>query len=240
MKVGDVMTSQVRTVFTTDPVSLAMRMMLEGGFSGVPVIDERGRLAGMLTEGDLLRRAELGTEQRHPHWLEFVLGPGRLAKEYVDVHARRVEQLMTADVASVSESTPLAEAVDLMEKRHVKRLPVLREGKLVGILSRSDLMRAFLMATQSNSVACTAPDDGIRQCIEREMARQPWNPHATVRILVHQGVVDLDGVIISDNMREALCVLAENVPGVVNVNDRLTTIEPTTGYIVRSPEDAHG
>lgn len=237
MNVEEVMSRGVRTVFATDGIDVAIRLMLQGGYSGVPVVDENDRPVGMLTEGDLLRRAELGTAHWHPGWLNFLLGPSRLAREYTGSHAQRVGEIMSTEVVSVDESTPLSEAVSLMEQHHVKRLPVLRQGKVIGVLSRSDLLRACLSALEQRGRGLSISDDVIRDCVETDMRAQPWDPHATVQVRVSGGRVQLHGVVTSEALREALRVLAENVPGATTVDDQLTTIEPMTGAIVRSPAE---
>ncbi|MFC4528675.1 CBS domain-containing protein [Dyella halodurans] len=231
MKVSDAMTYEVRTALVTDPVSLAMRIMLGARVSGLPVVDGQGALVGIVTEGDLLRRAELGTERRRPRWLEIILGPRRLAREYVETHSRRVGDLMTTRVLTTEESAPLADAVALVEKHHLKRLPVMRQGRLIGMLSRADLMRAFLSTLPRDQAVTDVPDADIRQQIDQEMLRHPWITRSAIQITVQQGVVDLNGVVTNEVMHDALRVLVENVPGVACVNDKLSTIEPTTGYI---------
>lgn len=226
-----------RTVRPTDGIDVAIRQMLEGGYSGLPVTDDHGMLVGILTEGDLLRRAELGTARWHPHWLNFLLGPSRLAREYTASHAQRVGEVMSTDVVTVEETTPLERAVGLMEQHHIKRLPVLRAGRVVGVVSRADLLRACLSALERRREDHGDTDDAIRRHIERDMRAQPWDPHATVHVRVSKGVVELLGVVTSDALREALCVLAESEPGVARVDDQLATIEPTTGYIAHLPTD---
>jgi CBS domain-containing protein len=230
MNVGDAMTCQVRTALATDPVSLVMQIMLGARVSGLPVVDDKGTLVGILTEGDLLRRSEIGTERRRPRWLEIVLGPRRLAQEYVGTHSRRVGDLMTTTVLTVEESTPLADAISLLEKHHFKRLPVMRDGRLVGILSRADLMRTFLNALPKDDGATKMSDADIKQNIDQEMTRHPWIVRADIQVTVLQGAVDLGGVITNESMRNALRVLVENVPGVVGVKDKLTIVAPTGGY----------
>lgn len=238
MNVDKVMSHGVRTVLDTDSIDVAIRLMLEAGYSGLPVIDGGSALVGIVTEGDLLRRAELGTQHWHPGWLNFLLGPTRLAREYTSSHAQKVRDVMSTEVVSVTEATPLTQAVGLMEEHHVKRLPVLRQGRVVGMLSRADLLRACLTAIEGRQRDVTVSDEVIRQCIETEMRAQAWGPHITVDVRVSQGTVELHGVVTSEAMRDALRVLSENVPGVVAVVDQLATIEPVTGYIVRAPADA--
>ncbi len=230
MNVSDVMNAQVRTALVTDSVSLAMRIMLGARVSGLPVVDGQGHLVGILTEGDLLRRAEVGTDHHRPRWLEILLGPRRMAQEYVDTHSRRVGDLMTGDVLTIDESAPLADAVALMEKHRVRRLPVTRQGKLAGIISRADLMRAFLLALPAEQAMAEAPDADIRLRIDEEMLRCPWITRSAVKVDVAQGVVDLSGVVTNGAMRDALRVLVENVPGVSGVRDKLVVEEPARGY----------
>lgn len=230
MNVGDAMTYQVRTALAADPVSLAMHIMLGARVSGLPVVDDKGALVGMLTEGDLLRRSEIGTERQRPRWVEIVLGPRRLAQEYVESHSRRVGDLMTTAVLTVEETTPLADAISLLEKHHIKRLPVMREGRLIGILSRADLMRTFLSALPKDEAGIKWSDAEIQQHIEQEMMRHPWITRSAIQVTVLQGAVDLNGVIANEAMRNALRVLVENVWGVVSVKDKLTIVAPTGGY----------
>lgn len=228
MKVSDVMHSEVRTALVNDSVSLAMRIMLGAKVSGLPVVNEKGMLVGMFTEGDLLRRAEMGTDHQRPRWLEILVGPRKLAREYVETHSRRVGDLMTTDVITIDESAPLADAVKLLEKHRIKRLPVLRHGLLVGILSRSDLMRAFLCALPSPHGDLPLSDTDIEGRIREEILRHPWIARSAITVAVLRGTVDIDGVVTNDHMRSALRVLIENTAGVQGVNDHLVVAEPTS------------
>ena len=136
MQVRDVMTANVISVLAQATILEAARTMLRNRVSGLPVVDGQGQLVGMVTEGDFLRRSEIGTERRRPKWLEFVLGPGRMAEDYVRAAGRKVEDVMTRDPIGVREDDDLETVVELMERRRVKRFPVLRAGKIVGIVSR--------------------------------------------------------------------------------------------------------
>jgi CBS domain-containing protein len=152
MKAVEIMTTGVVTVQSEASVREAARLMLEHRVSGLPVVDDVRRLAGIVTEGDFLRRAETGTELRHPRWLEFLLGPGRLADEYVHSHGRKVGEIMTSEVTTVSEDAPLEDVVKIMELRRIKRVPVTSGKKIVGIISRANLVQA-LGPTCTGSVA---------------------------------------------------------------------------------------
>jgi predicted transcriptional regulator len=208
--------------------------MLQNKISGLPVVDAKGQLVGMVTEGDFLRRGELGTQRQRSRWLEFLLGPGRLADEYVQSSGRQVSQVMTPDPKTITPQTPLEEVVRLMEHHRIKRLPVVHDGKVVGIVSRANLLRA--LASVAREVKPEASDDAtIREQIVAECAKQPWAPR--INVVVCDGVVSLSGVITDDRARQAFIVAAENVPGVKAVQDRLAWIEPTSGMVLLSEED---
>jgi signal-transduction protein with cAMP-binding, CBS, and nucleotidyltransferase domain len=211
--------------------------MLQRHISGLPVVDKDGRVAGIVTEGDFLRRAETGTQRRRPRWLEYLVGPGRLADEYARTHGRKVGEIMTTDPTTITEDAPLDEVVRIMEKRQIKRLPVVRGDKLVGIVSRANLVHA--LAGVVREVGPVAADDrAIRSGVVAELARQPWAPLALIDIIVKNGVVDLWGTITDERVRQANIVLAENVPGVKQVNDHLAWVDATSGMVLfRSNEE---
>jgi CBS domain-containing protein len=236
MNASDVMSRNIISVGRSTTVAAAIRLMLDNHISGLPVIDA-GRLVGILTEGDLLRRSETGTERHRPRWLEILMGPGRLADEYVRTHGRKVEEIMTRQPVSVTPDTPLDEIVALMERRRIKRVPVLDGDVPVGIVSRADLLRA-LARTLEEQQAAAAGDDEIRERILAELAKVSWVPRDGLPITVVDGVVALDGVILDEKERAALRVAAENVPGVRAVEDRLVWVEPVSGTIIDAPQDA--
>ncbi len=236
MNAADVMTRSVITARPETPLVEAIKRMLDHGISGLVVVDEKERVIGILSEGDLLRRAETATERRRPRWLEFLLGAGRLADEFVRAHGRTVEEVMTPGVITVAEDTPLENVVNLFEERHIKRVPVLRGDKLVGILSRADLLRALLRALPPEAEVAS-DDEAIRERILSEIAKTGWLPREGISISVRDGIVALDGVILDGKERDALRVVAENVPGVKAVRDHLVWIEPVSGSIVESKPD---
>jgi CBS domain-containing protein len=234
MQVKDVMTQNVIAVGANEPVVKAARMMLQNRISGLPVVDAKGELVGVVTEGDFLRRREIGTERRRPKWLEFVLGPGKLAEDYVHASGRKVEEIMTPDPWTVGQDDPLEEVVELMERRHVKRLPVLQDGRMVGIVSRANLMHA--LASLSRDIPAPAGgDSAIRDAIVAAIGKQPWAPH--VNVVVKNGIAELWGVVTDERERQALVVAAENVPGVKKVHDHLVWVEPMSGMAFPSVED---
>lgn len=234
MKAKDVMTSDVLTIGQDTSVLEAVRLMLQRKISGLPVVDASNTLVGMVTEGDFLRRAELGTERHAPRWIEFLAGPGKLADQYVHAQGRKVRDVMTPEVHTVSEDAPLNDVVETMERRRVKRVPVLRGRTLVGIITRSNLLRA--MAGLTRAVTPTSADDAtIRESFAAELKKQPWAPLAAIDAVVTNGVLTLSGAILDDRQRHALRVAAENIPGVKKVEDHLVWIEPMSGTVIEAP-----
>ena len=236
MRASDVMTRNVLTVGRETSVANAIRLMLDNNVSGLPVLDD-GKVIGILTEGDLLRRGETGTERHRSRWLEILMGPGRMAGEYVRTHGRKVEAIMTTDLISVAVDTPLDEVVGLMERRRIKRMPVIERDVLVGIVSRLDLLRALLCTIETQHSEDRGDDD-IREQILAELAKAAWVPRDGLSISVKNGVVDLNGVILEEKEREALRVVAENVSGVRAVEDHLIWIEPVSGTVIEPPPEA--
>ncbi len=225
MKVSDVLTWGVVSVRPDDSLERVVALMLGEKVSGVPVIDESGTLVGILTEGDLLRRVELGTEKQRSRWLEFLAGPGQLAEEYSQSRGRRVAELMTDRVVSIDLAAPLSEAVDLMTRCTVKRLPVVEGGRVVGILSRADVLRALSRSMPPPSRQVKKSDEDLLAEVEADMAKLPFATGA-IEVGVADGVVRLTGAIMDERERNALRVSAENVPGVRGVKDELVWMSP--------------
>lgn len=231
MKAKDIMTTEVVSVAPDDTIEHAMRLMLQKRISGLPVVEKSGQLAGMVTEGDFLRRSELGTERKRPRWLEFFMGPGKLATEYVRESGRKVAEVMTADVVSVAEDAPLPDIVEIMERHRIKRVPVLQGQKMVGIVTRQNLLRA--LASVAPEIPPAAADDtSIRERILAELKKQSWAPLAMIDVIVRNGMVTLSGVVTDERQRQALKVAAENVTGVKKVEDRLVWVEPVSGMVI--------
>lgn len=235
MRARDVMTARVISIESTAPIIQAVRLMLQNRISGLPVVDQKGALVGMVTEGDFLRRGEIGTQRLRSRWLEFLVGPGRLADEYVRTRGRKVAEVMTREPIIIAEDTPLEEVAHQMERHRIKRLPVVRDGALVGIVTRANIMHALVSLTTETKATPAVDDAAIRQQILDECARQSWAPMTNV--VVRNGVVELWGTITDEREREALIVAAENVPGVKVVHDHLVWIEPNSGFVIQSEED---
>jgi CBS domain-containing protein len=234
MLASDVMTRDIVTIAPGAAIRDAIRLMLERNVSGLPIVDAAGKLVGILTEGDLLRRSEIATERHRWHWLEFLMGPARMADEYVRTHGRVVEELMTREVVTVGARTALADIVALMEHRRIKRVPVVEGGVLVGIVSRADLLAALARALDTQQ-APAGGDEEIRRRLLDELAKVNWAPRAGLTITVADGIVELEGVVFDEHERTAIRVAAENVPGVKRISDRLVWVEPVSGTII---EDA--
>ncbi|WP_414474329.1 CBS domain-containing protein [Microvirga sp. M2] len=230
MIVEAVMTTPVISVEPSTTIAEAAKLMLAERISGLPVTTRDGMLAGMISEGDLLRRGELGTERRRSSWLEFLVGPGKLADEYVRTHGRRVEQVMSTDPVTTRRDALLEEVVTAMSRHQIKRLPVLENGKVVGIVARSDVLRALARTLPTASPA-TIADDEIRKAVLAELDKQSWGGRF-IRVHVENGVVSLTGAILDERERQAAKVVAENVPGVQAVTDQLTWFELPAGILM--------
>ena len=228
MNAKDVMTPCVLSIAPDASISAAARLMLQNKISGLPVIDGSGKLVGIVTEGDFLRRIEIGTQRRRPRWIEFLIGPGRLADEYSRSSGRSISDVMTHDVRTVDLNASLEHIVRIMERYHVKRVPVVEGGKVVGIVTRANLLRS-LSSVADEIVPSSADDNAIREQIYAELNRQTWTPVARIDVTVRNGVVQLSGSLTDERQRGALRILAENIPGVKKVQDHLIWIEPETG-----------
>jgi CBS domain-containing protein len=230
------MTREVVSIAPDASVMEAVRLMLQHKISGLPVVDAAGKLQGVVTEGDFLRRVETGTERKRSRLVEFLLGPGRLATDYVHATGRKVDEVMTPDARTVGEDEPLEKVVHLMERYRIKRVPVVRGDKVVGIVTRANLMRALAsLALAEHPVA--ADDASIRERLLAELKRQSWAPVGLIDVVVKDGVVKLSGALTDERERQAIRIAAENIPGVKKVEDHLVWIEPNTGVIVEAPEN---
>lgn len=229
MKAADVMTTRVISIGLDATVAEIARLLLDNGISAIPVVDKDGRLAGIVSEGDLMRRAETGTERHRSWWLRAFGDTATLAADYVKSHALRARDVMSAKVVSATPDTPLGEVADLLEKHRIKRVPILRDGRPVGIVSRSNLLQAFAVARPAEPPPPAAGDDRkIRERLLADLARQPWWAASIfTNIVVSDGVVHVWGMVQSDAERTALRIAAERIPGVRGVEDHRTE-QPVT------------
>jgi CBS domain-containing protein len=227
---ADVMQNDVLTVNAGASVAEAAGRMLRNKISGVPVLDWQGRLVGIVTEGDLLRRSEIGTERHRARWLDL-LRAGRAAEDYMLAHARKVSEVMSDQVFAASPNTPLSDVVALMEENNIKRVPVLDGDKLLGIVSRADVLRALIDASAPVATQPTT-DAQIREQVQNGIDQAQWSSRASIKVDVADGIVTFDGCITDERERAALTVLAENVPGAKKVVDHLIWIEPLSGMVI--------
>jgi len=237
MNASDVMTRNVISIDPDSTVLQAARLMLQHRISGLPVVDKAGNLVGVLSEGDFLRRRETSTARRRSRWLEFLMGPGRIADEYTHSHGNKVSEVMTPDVESVDENASLEDIVELMEHRRIKRVPVMSGHELVGIVTRSNLMHAMVSLARKE-LPTVAEDAAIRDRMLADMKREQWAPAALTDVVVHDGVVELWGAIFDERQRAALKVVAENIPGVKSVKDHMVWIEPVSGMAIEPMDEA--
>jgi CBS domain-containing protein len=221
MKVSDVMTRRVISVTPEASIVEAIRLMTGNHISGLPVIDQEGKLVGMVSEGDFLRRAELETEHRRSVWFDAIFGPAQSATEFVHSHGLKVDDVMTREPAFVLEGSSLAEVVHLMETRRIKRLPVLRGARVVGIVSRANLLRALLGLHRAAPISAM-DDASVRERILSDIDEQSWSEGAEVDVTVRDGIADLWGNVTDLKQRDALRVLVETTPGVIRMEDHLT------------------
>jgi CBS domain-containing protein len=233
---ADVMSSPVLSVSPDASLAEAIGLMLDRHISGLLVVDANGDMIGVLTEGDLLRRHEIATTQ-HRSWLsQLFTSSGKQANAFTRTHGRRVHDVMTEAVIAVSETTPLVDIVELMENHGIKRVPVLHNGRPVGVVSRADLLRA-LLAVAENPLPSATDDATIGQSIRAALQAERWAPTTTLDVTVKDGVVELSGIITSDGERRAVTVIAENTPGVKQVIDQLVWIEVYSGTVIEAPKD---
>jgi len=227
MLVHAIMTSPAIVVHPETSIAEAAKTMLDNHISGLPVVDASAKLVGIVSEGDFIRRSELNTERKRSWLLELLTSPGALAAEYVSTHGRSVEDVMTSDIVTVAPTARLQEVVELMEKHDVKRLPVVAQGRLIGIVSRSDLLKALVKTLPAQ--VTDSKDQEIEAAIINELAAQDWSRGGSIRVKVVAGVAELTGSIMDERERQAAKVAAENVSGVRAIVDNLVYIDPYIG-----------
>lgn len=225
MQASDIMSTPVVSVAPDTPVREIAALLLQKRISGVPVLDG-GRLVGLVSEGDLLHRHEIGTDRakRAGSWWLRLFSTEQTPAEYVKAHGRFARDVMTREVQTVAPDASVSEIATLLESRGIKRVPVMRGGQLIGIVSRANLVQA-LAGTHAPDGRLTQPaDQAIRGRLQAELARQPWWRAAASNVIVTDGVVHYFGTIDVDDERDAARVAAENIPGVRGVEDHRMAI----------------
>jgi CBS domain-containing protein len=228
MRALDVMTETVISVKPEMTVREAAKVLMDHGISGAPVIDDDGSVVGILSEGDLIHRAELETEERRHSWWLDLFSPNSDAKDYVKSHSNLVADLMTRDVISIDEATPLPTVANILETRHIKRVPVMRGGRVVGIVSRANIVRALATAVDEPIAETVPTDREIRAMLMGEIAGHPW-AFAGENIVVRDGVVHLWGIYRSAAAMQAMRTAAESIQGVRRVEDHTEDYPMPTG-----------
>ena len=222
MNAEDVMVSDVITVGPDARVEDVADLLLRNRISGVPVIDKAGKLIGIVSEGDLLHRVEAGTERRPSVWLEFLTRRETLAEDFIKSHSRKVTDVMTQDVITVTPDTPVGEVAALLERNRIKRVPVMKGDRLVGIVSRANLLQALASLKTAAAPKIAAADSAIREKLVAELSVQSWTRPSLLNVTVNDGTVELWGIVDSEAEKKAVHTLVEVTPGVRGVDDNLT------------------
>ena len=220
MKAADVMVAKVISVRSDCSVGEIAETLLTHRISAVPVLDENGRLVGIVSEGDLIHRVEADTERHRSWWLELLTGRETLAREFVKSHSRKATDVMTRSVVTVKSETPLSDLASLLEKHRIKRVPVMQDNKIVGIVSRANLIQALVRGGNKILPDQAPEDSALRDNVLAQLRTKPWWPN-NVNVIVHDGAVELYGIVDSKAEKEAIRVAVECTPGVRTVDNKL-------------------
>jgi len=230
MRAADVMVTNVITVGPDATVEEVAQILLSARISGLPVVGKAGELIGIVSEGDLMHRAEAGTGRRRPWWLAAFLGKHALAAEFVKEHSRSVTDVMTREVVTATPEMPLSEIANLLEKNAIKRVPIIKDGKIVGIVSRANLLQALAVAGKKRAGAEPSDDATIRDKVMTQIDAEPWSRPSLINVIVQDGTVELWGIVDSVSEKKAVHIAAEITPGVRAVNDNLIICPAQAGY----------
>lgn len=220
MHARDIMTDKVVCVRPMDSVFDAAELMLDADVSALLVINERREIVGIISEADLIRRAETDTASKKSWLLRILESDASAAREFASTHTRRVADIMTKEVVTATEETPLADLVERMQRHRVKRIPIVRRGILVGVVSRADLVRAVL-SSEPKCSDCRPDDRALRRAVIATLDGQRWSPRSPLTVVLNEGVVHLWGFVESPEARDACRVAAESVPGVRQVRNHI-------------------
>ena len=221
MRASDVMSINLCVAKPDTPINEIARQLCDRNISALPIVDGQNRVLGVVSEGDLMRRVELGTSPRRSWWLDLFSSNAALAQDYVKTHGRTAKDVMTRPAVVIEESTDLTEVARLLEMRRIKRVPVVRDGKLVGVVSRADIVRGLIVASKSWGRPRRVDDEKIRTAILAEIQRMPFASVAFINVVVDHGEVHVWGHVETPEQRSAIRVAAENVRGVGQVIDNM-------------------
>ncbi len=231
MKAADVMATNVITVGPDACVQDVAQILLSARISGVPVVGADGKLLGIVSEGDLMRRVEAGTGRRRPWWLVILAGREALAAEFIKEHSRNVADIMTRNVITAAPDTPLSTIANLLEKNAIKRVPIVDDkGKVIGIVSRANLLQALASLSKRVEPASPVNDSQIREKVLTQLNAEVWTRPALINVIVQDGNVELWGIVESQLEKKAVRVAAEATPGVRAINDNLIIRPAAAGY----------
>jgi CBS domain-containing protein len=233
LQARDIMTRNVATVHPETSVHDVAKVMTERHISGVPVVDQKLNILGIVTEADLLHRVETHTEKKSSWWLRLFSDSEQLAREFSKAHGRTAGDIMTRNVIVVPENAPLDLIADAFDTHRIKRVPVTRDGALVGIVSRGDIVRAILRLTERVQEKDSLGRDKsvVRQAVLERIREQPWVNGGTVNVIVTESAVELWGSTETEDQRRAIRILVEEMPQVGAVEDHLTVGTPRIGAI---------
>jgi CBS-domain-containing membrane protein len=230
MKASDVMVSAVITVGPDASVVEVADLLLRNRISAVPVVDANGAILGIVSEGDLINRAESGTERRKSWWLDALASRRTMAIEYIKSHSRQVRDVMTRDVITACPDTSVAQVAALLEKNGIKRVPIVKDDRIVGIVSRANLLQG-LASLKDKAPQVRADDSAIREQLMAKLQSERWTRPALISVTVQDGNVELWGIVESAAERKAVHILAEVTPGVHAVNDNLMIRPAGEGWV---------
>lgn len=221
MNAADVMVTKVITVSPDTRVEQIAETLLAHGISAVPVVDAAGQVVGIVSEGDLIHRKETGTERRRAWWLRMLTANETLEYEFIKAHARKASDLMSRPVISVTPDTPLGKIAALLERHHIKRVPVIDKGRLAGIVSRANLVQALVRAGQAVAETAAVPDAALRDSLHRQLRSHAWWP-IDVNVVVSDGNIEVWGLVDSELEMDAVKVAVEELAGARSVASHLS------------------
>lgn len=230
MKARDIMMQKVITVRPDTSVRDIAALMVENHISGLPVLTAEGEVVGILSESDLLHRAETGTERRHKWWFRVFGDSASLARDYAKAHGLKAHDVMSRYVISVRDDAELRDVADILDNYRIKRVTVMKDGRLAGIITRGDLVRALSQA-QLSTTAKTMDNAGLHKLLHSRMRNQSWVNESYINVSVNDGVVDLWGFVDTLDQKNALRALVGETEGVTRVEDKLTVGVPFRGAI---------